>query len=69
MTARSGEEEWQWERKFTIEADKARALNQQDVTIDTSTNWRLISSMILVAVLMGIIFYLLIQKKKISENK
>lgn len=69
MTARSGEEEWQWERKFTIEADKARALNQQDVTIDTSINWWLISSMILVAVLMGIIFYLLIQKKKISENK
>ncbi|MCW6016636.1 DUF916 and DUF3324 domain-containing protein, partial [Serratia marcescens] len=28
MTARSGEEEWQWERKFTIEADEARALNQ-----------------------------------------
>jgi len=68
MTARSGEEEWQWERKFTIEADKARALNQQDVTIDTSINWWLVAAVILILFLLLIIVWLLIKKQR-AKNK
>ena len=68
MTARSGEEEWQWERKFTIEADEARALNQQDVTIDTSINWWLVAAVILILFLLLIIVWLLIKKQR-AKNK
>lgn len=68
MMARSGEEEWQWERKFTIEADEARALNQQDVTIDTSINWWLVAAVILILFLLLIIVWLLIKKQR-AKNK
>ncbi|MGG5324681.1 hypothetical protein IGJ83_000379 [Enterococcus pernyi] len=68
MTARSGEEEWEWERKFTIEADEARALNQQDVTIDTSINWWLVAAVILILFLLLIIVWLLIKKQR-AKNK
>ncbi|MGM0330906.1 DUF916 and DUF3324 domain-containing protein [Enterococcus sp. AZ084] len=69
MTARSGEEEWQWERKFTIEADKARALNQQDVTIDTSLNWWLVAAISLIILLLLIIIWLLIKKQRAEKNE
>ncbi|MEQ6207872.1 DUF916 and DUF3324 domain-containing protein [Enterococcus mundtii] len=68
MTARSGENEWEWERKFTIEADEARALNQQDVTIDTSINWWLVAAVILILFLLLIIVWLLIKKQR-AKNK
>ncbi|NMP59570.1 DUF916 and DUF3324 domain-containing protein [Enterococcus mundtii] len=69
MTARSGEEEWQWERKFTIEADEARALNQQDVTIDTGINWWIVGTIFLILLLVGLIFYLFIQKTKAETTR
>lgn len=68
MTARSGEEEWQWERKFTIDADEARALNRADVTIDTSINWWLIGAIGLIVLLVGAILYLIIQRKRAGEQ-
>ncbi|EOH59041.1 DUF916 and DUF3324 domain-containing protein [Enterococcus mundtii] len=68
MTARSGEDEWQWERKFTIDTDEARALNQQDVTIDTSINWWMVCSIILLVSLLGIVLYLFIHKRKKEQT-
>ena len=68
MTARSGEDEWQWERNFTIEADEARALNQQDVTIDTNINWWMIGSIILLVLLLGIVLYLFLHKRKKEQH-
>ncbi|MGG5308249.1 hypothetical protein IGK38_003000 [Enterococcus pernyi] len=68
LKATSGEDEWEWERKFTIEADEARALNQQDVTIDTSTNWWMIGSIILFVSLLGIVLYLFIHKRKKEQT-
>ncbi|MGA5592381.1 DUF916 and DUF3324 domain-containing protein [Enterococcus mundtii] len=68
MTARSGEDEWEWEQKFTIDADEARALNQQDVTIDTSINWWMIGSIILLVTLLGIVLYLFIHKRKKEQT-
>ncbi|MFL0441408.1 DUF916 and DUF3324 domain-containing protein [Enterococcus pernyi] len=68
MTARSGEEEWQWERKFTIDADEARALNRADVTIDSGINWWMIGSIILLVSLFGIILYLFIHKRKKEQT-
>ncbi|WP_301359283.1 DUF916 and DUF3324 domain-containing protein [Enterococcus spodopteracolus] len=69
MTARSGKEEWEWERKFTIDADEARALNQADVTIDTSINWWMIGAISLLILLAAVILYLLIKQKKQSKNQ
>ncbi|OTO08375.1 hypothetical protein A5882_003847 [Enterococcus sp. 4E1_DIV0656] len=69
LKAISGEEEWSWEREFTIEADKARALNRADVTIDTSLNWWMIGSIVLGILLLGVILYLLIQKKQARANE
>ncbi len=69
MTARSGEEEWQWERKFTIEADEARALNQQDVTIDTSLNWWLVAAISLIILLLLLIVWLLIKKRRPKNDE
>lgn len=69
LKATSGEEEWSWERTFTIEADEARSLNRADVTIDTSLNWWMIGSIVLVTLLLGIILYLLVQKKKARANE
>ena len=69
MTARSGEDEWQWERTFTIEADEARALNRADVMVDTSINWWMIGSIMLLVLLLGIILYLIHKRKKEQPNK
>lgn len=68
LKAISGEEEWKWERTFTIEADEASALNRVDVTIDSSMNWWMIGTIILVVLLLGVILYLLIQKRKQTET-
>ncbi|MGG5305315.1 hypothetical protein IGK16_002986 [Enterococcus pernyi] len=69
MTARSGEDEWEWERKFTIDTDEARALNQQDVTIDTRINWWIVGTIFLILLLIGMIFYLFIQKKRTETTR
>lgn len=69
LKAISGEEEWAWERTFTIEADEARTLNRADVTIDSSLNWWMFGAIILVVLLLGVVLYLLIQKKKAGANE
>lgn len=69
MTARSGEEEWQWERKFTIDADEARALNREDVTLQKGINWWLVVAISLVILLLVIIVWLLIQRRKEKNDK
>lgn len=69
LTARSGEEEWTWTHPFTIEADQARALNRSDVTIDTGLNWWMISVIVLAVLLIGVVIYLFIQKRKESEKE
>lgn len=64
LRATSGEEEWSWERTFTIDADDARSLNRADVTIDSSLNWWMIGAIVLLVLFLGIVLYLLIQKRK-----
>jgi hypothetical protein len=64
LTAKSGDNEWSWTREFTIEADEARKLNREDVTIDTSTNWWMIGSIGLISLLVGLVFYLILKRKK-----
>lgn len=68
LKATSGEEEWSWERGFTIEADEARSFNREDVTIDTSINWWMIGTMILILLLLALVIYLMVQKKA-RENE
>ncbi|MGL9768970.1 DUF916 and DUF3324 domain-containing protein [Enterococcus sp. DIV0806c] len=69
MTARSGEDEWQWERAFTIESDEARALNQQDVTIDTSINLWIVVAVSLILLLLLVIVWLLIKKRTAKNDE
>ncbi|EYT94388.1 DUF3324 domain-containing protein, partial [Enterococcus mundtii] len=69
LKATSGEEEWEWERTFTIDADEARTLNRQDVTIDTGINWLFIGVALLILTLFGFIVYLLVQKKRTTEKE
>lgn len=69
LKATSGEEEWTWERTFTIEADEARALNRADVTIDSSLNWWMFGTISLFVLLLCIVLYVVIKKKKTSANE
>lgn len=64
LTATSGEEEWTWEQEFTIDADEARALNRQDVMIDTSLNWWMIVSIVVIISLIIVILWMKIKQKK-----
>ncbi|MBE9897184.1 DUF916 and DUF3324 domain-containing protein [Enterococcus casseliflavus] len=64
MTATSGEEEWSWEREFTIETDEARSFNRADVTIDISTNWWMIGAISLLLLLVAVLLYLIIKRRK-----
>lgn len=67
LTATSGEEEWSWEKTFTIEAEQARSLNREDVTIDTNTNWWMISAIALLILLSSLVIFL-IMKQRTSRN-
>ncbi|MGG5311872.1 hypothetical protein IGL24_000540 [Enterococcus sp. DIV2371] len=68
LKATSGEEEWKWERKFTIDADEARALNQQDVTISSKWNLWLIGAVVLIILLIIMNLYLIFKKKIKVKN-
>lgn len=68
LTARSGEEEWSWTEEFTIEADQARSLNREDVTIDSSPNWLLIGGIMFILCLLVAIAYLVVQNKKNKQS-
>lgn len=69
LVAKSGEQEWEWERDFRIDADKARALNRADVTIDTGINWWIIVSVSLIVLLLLIIIWLLIKKRRPKNDE
>lgn len=70
LRATSGEEEWTWERAFTIETEEARSLNRQDVTIDSSINWWMIGAVsLMVLLLILIVSFFFTRKKKIDETK
>lgn len=69
LTAKSGENEWSWTRDFTIDADDARKLNLEDVMIDNSPNWWMIGAIILLILMLGLVFYLMKQKKRARESE
>lgn len=64
MTARSGENEWQWTEMFTVEADEARRLNRQDVLVEETFSWWMILGVLLISVLIGLVIFLLYKNKK-----
>ncbi|MCA6775444.1 DUF916 and DUF3324 domain-containing protein [Enterococcus mundtii] len=69
LTATSGDNEWSWTREFTIEADEARKLNREDVTIDSGVNWWMIGAIILLILMLGLVLYLMRQKKRTRESE
>lgn len=69
LKAISGEDEWEWERPFTIEGETARALNRQDVTLDSTPNWLLIGGIFFISCLLAIIVYLIVQVKTNKQTQ
>jgi len=69
LTATSGENEWSWTRGFTIEADEARKLNRQDVTVDTSINWWMVGTVCLLIILIVSLLYFVLNKKKTGKKR
>jgi hypothetical protein len=68
LIATSGENEWSWTREFTIEADEARKLNREDVTIDSGINWWLVATLVLFTLLLLITGWWLIKKRKEDKS-
>ncbi|EPH91450.1 hypothetical protein D922_02701 [Enterococcus faecalis 06-MB-DW-09] len=68
MTARSGDEEWEWEETFTVEQDAARSLNRADVTIDSSVNWWMMGTITLLAIVISSSVVILIKRKKQEQE-
>lgn len=64
ITARSGEHEWTWKQKFSINQETANRLNRADVTVDTSINWWMIAAGGLLIMLLIVFMYLFIKRKK-----
>lgn len=72
MTAKSDEKEWEWEKKFTIEADVARQLNSTAVSLETDNTLMYI---LIGAVFIGLFIVIIIlcmreaNKRKKKKNK
>jgi hypothetical protein len=71
MTARSGEEEWEWTQTFEVESDKAASLNRADVTIDSSINWWMVGTITLfmIIILFIVIFLVMKKNKEVKAGK
>ncbi|MBV6372589.1 hypothetical protein IGJ74_000822 [Enterococcus sp. AZ009] len=69
ITARSEGQEWTWGKVFTVEADDARRLNREDVTIVDGTNWWVIAAISTIFVLGSVLFYVLYKQKKGTPNE
>lgn len=64
VKATSGDNNWEWEKKFTINKKTATNYNKQDVTIDNSVNWLLISAILLILVLLILLVCLYVKYNK-----
>lgn len=69
LKATSGDEEWEWERPFTVEGETARSLNRQDVTIDTSVNWGYVALGLIILLLVVSLVYLIVKRRKDSVKE
>ncbi|MGH1895801.1 GGIII-like transmembrane region-containing protein, partial [Enterococcus entomosocium] len=56
--------EWSWTREFTIEADEARKLNREDVMLDSSINWWMVGTIILLILLAITVMITFFKKRK-----
>lgn len=64
LKAVSGEEEWHWERTFTIETEEARSLNRTDVTINDNIDWLLVMMISFIIILLIVILWMFVRDKK-----
>lgn len=69
VTARSGEYEWNWEQKFTVNKETARRFNHEDVTIESVLNWWMIVASALFGVLILVIGYLIYKSKNSMKRR
>lgn len=68
MTASSGKHTWSWEEGFTVDTQTARELNEGDVTIDTSLNLWMVSSISLAILFFLILIYLIFKHRKLKQQ-
>ncbi|NKD31641.1 WxL protein host-binding domain-containing protein [Enterococcus casseliflavus] len=68
MVARSGDDVWEWEQEFRVDAADARRLNEEDVTLEPETNWWLIGGVIVMLLLTIFVVVLIIMKKKNAKE-
>lgn len=64
LKAKSETNEWSWDFPFSIEADEARKLNREDVTVVTSINWLIVGLLTILFLSFCVIGYLLIKNRR-----
>lgn len=69
LIATSGENEWSWTREFTIEADEARKFNREDVMLDSSMNWWMVGTIVLLLTVLVLLVYLILKRRNKDKKQ
>lgn len=64
LKAKSDTNEWSWDFPFSIQADEARKLNREDVTVVTGVNWFIVGLLTILFLSFCVIGYLLIKNRR-----
>lgn len=60
---------WHFKKEFTVTAEKAKALNKQDVSIEEDNNWLYLVIIVISLLLIILIIMLVVMRKKNSQQK
>jgi len=69
LTAKNEDNEWEWEKFFTIENDEAKKLNKEAVELEKNyTMWYIIGGIILLLILLGFVYWLGTRKNRTKNE-
>lgn len=60
---------WHFKKEFTVTAEKAKALNKQDVSIEEDNNWLYLVIIVISLLLIILMIMLVVMRKKNSQRK
>lgn len=60
---------WHFKKEFTVTAEKAKALNKQDVSIEEDNNWLYLVIIVISLLLIILMIMLVVMRKKNSKRK
>lgn len=60
---------WHFKKEFTVTAEKAKALNKQDVSIEEDNNWLYLVIIVISLLLIILMIMLVVMRKKNSQQK